>query len=138
MRVSAAVLPDVGGRFECTEVDLAPPRAGEVLVRIRATGLCASDLNAVDGKRRLCPFPAVLGHEAAGEVVECGPGVTRCAAGDHVLMSIVPFCGTCRHCAAGRPNHCLVAGAAMAAGALLDGTPRPCCPVRCSPGTGPR
>jgi S-(hydroxymethyl)glutathione dehydrogenase / alcohol dehydrogenase len=124
MRVRAAVLPEVGGRFEVVDVDLAPPRTDEVLVRVRATGLCASDLNAVDGKRPLCPFPAVLGHEAAGEVVECGPGVTHLAAGDHVLMSIVPSCGACRHCVAGRPNHCLVAGAAMAAGALLDGTSR--------------
>lgn len=120
----AAVLTGVDAALEVAEVDLAPPQAGEVLVRIAASGLCGSDLNAITGKRALVPFPAVIGHEASGVVVECGPGVKRLRCGDAVVLSIVPSCGTCGACAVRRPNYCAVAGAAMAAGALLDGTRR--------------
>jgi S-(hydroxymethyl)glutathione dehydrogenase/alcohol dehydrogenase len=124
MRMNAAVLVGVGSRFEVQEVELAGPGPGEVLVKIAATGLCASDLNAVEGKRSMSPFPAVLGHEAAGTVVETGPGVARMAAGDHVVLSIVPSCGSCPTCRRGRPNYCDVTAAAMSAGALMDGTSR--------------
>jgi S-(hydroxymethyl)glutathione dehydrogenase / alcohol dehydrogenase len=120
----AAVLTGVNAALRVAEVDLAPPRAGEVRVRITASGLCGSDLNAITGKRKLVPFPAVIGHEASGVVVDCGPGVMRLREGDPVVLSIVPSCGTCGACAVGRPNYCAVAGAAMAAGALLDGTRR--------------
>ena len=120
----AAVLTGVDAAFEVTEVDLAPPRTGEVLVKVAASGLCRSDLNAIAGKRTLVPFPAVLGHEAAGVVAERGPGVRRLQEGDPVVLSIVPSCGTCRACSARRPNFCAVAGAAMTAGALMDGTRR--------------
>jgi len=122
--MTAAVLPGVGALMELAEVDLDGPREGEVLVKIAASGLCASDLNALDGKRNLVPFPAVLGHEAAGVVVECGPGVTGLATDDPVVLSIVPRCGLCSHCRAGRPNYCSTAGAAMGAGGLFDGTSR--------------
>src|SRR5262249_6171019 len=94
------------------------------LVKIAASGLCRSDLNAITGKRTLVPFPAVLGHEASGVVVGCGPGVRGLREGDAVLLSIVPSCGTCGACRRARPNHCATAGAAMAAGALMDGTRR--------------
>src|SRR5262245_17960746 len=124
MRVRAAVLSGVNSRLQVTEVDLAPPRSGELLVKIAASGLCGSDLNAMSGKRKLVPFPAILGHEAAGVVVECGPGVDRIREGDPVVLSIVPSCGSCRACGMGRPNYCAVAESAMAAGALLDGTRR--------------
>ncbi|MCX6439676.1 MAG: zinc-binding dehydrogenase, partial [Actinobacteria bacterium] len=77
-----------------------------------------------DGKRKLVPFPAVIGHEAAGVVVEVGPDVTGVVAGDHVIMSIVPNCGTCEYCASGRPNYCSTAGNAMSVGGLFDGTSR--------------
>ena len=87
MRMNAAVLTGPRKPFEVHEVDLAPPGPGEVLVKVAASGLCASDLNAIDGKRTLVPFPAVLGHEAAGTVVETGPGVTRLHPGDTVVMS---------------------------------------------------
>ncbi len=120
----AAVLSGVGSRFETRAVELAGPRAGEVLVKVAASGLCASDLNAIDGKRTLVPFPAVLGHEASGVVVECGPEVTRLRPGDRVVMSIVPSCSTCQACTAGRPNYCMTAAAAMTAGTLMDGTSR--------------
>jgi len=122
--MQAAVLTGVGRPFEIAEVDLAGPHTGEVLVKVAASGLCASDLNAIDGKRTLVPFPAVIGHEAAGTVVDVGPGVTRLKAGDPVIMSIVPSCGTCTYCQRGRPNYCLVAGTAMNDGTLFDGSRR--------------
>ena len=124
MKMKAAVLDAIGSRFEIREVDLAAPKAGEILVKIAASGLCASDLNAIDGKRKLVPFPAVIGHEASGVVVECGTGVTRIQPGDHVILSIVPHCGTCDYCISGRPNYCSTAGNAMGAGGLFDGTSR--------------
>jgi S-(hydroxymethyl)glutathione dehydrogenase/alcohol dehydrogenase len=124
LKVKAAVLEGIGSKFQVTELDLAPPKAGEVLVKIAASGLCASDLNAIDGKRKLVPFPAVIGHEAAGVVVEVGPNVTSPMVGDHVILSIVPNCGTCLHCHSGRPNYCATAGDAMGVGGMFDGTSR--------------
>jgi Zn-dependent alcohol dehydrogenase len=124
MRVRAAVLTGVNTPFQITDVDLAPPRSGEVLVKIAASGLCGSDLNVISGKRTLVPFPAVIGHEASGVVVECGPGVERVRPGDSVVLSIVPSCGSCRACTLGQRNYCAVAEKAMAAGALFDGTRR--------------
>lgn len=124
MRTTAAVLTGAGSRFEITELELAPPGPGEVMVRIAAAGLCASDLNVRDGKRTAAPFPMVLGHEAAGVVVETGPGVTRVRPGDHAVLSITPYCGECARCHRGRPNYCDTTAAAMSAGTLLDGTSR--------------
>lgn len=124
MRIKAAVLPAPAQAVEVRDVDLAEPKAGEVLVRIGGSGLCASDLNAVDGKRRLVPFPAVLGHEAAGVVEAVGPGVQRVGRGDHVVVTILPSCGHCPNCLTGRPNHCTVAADAMSAGNLLEGSSR--------------
>ncbi|MSW73271.1 MAG: alcohol dehydrogenase catalytic domain-containing protein [Actinobacteria bacterium] len=122
--MKAAVLDGVGSQFEVRELDLDKPKSGELLVKVAASGLCASDLNAVDGKRKLVPFPAVIGHEAAGVVVEVGPDTTGFAPGDHVIMSIVPNCGTCDYCKSGRPNYCSTAGSAMGVGGLFDGTSR--------------
>ena len=124
MKIKAAVLEGVGSQFEVSELDLDSPKAGEVLVKIAASGLCASDLNAIDGKRKLVPFPAVIGHEAAGVVIEVGPGVTSPKVGDHVVLSIVPNCGTCDYCKSGRPNYCSTAGDAMGVGGMFDGTSR--------------
>ncbi len=124
MKMKAAVLNGVGQKFEIKEIDIASPKSGEVLVKIKASGLCASDLNAIDGKRNLVPFPAVIGHEAAGEVVECGENVTNVNVGNHVVLSIVPSCGTCEYCRKGNPNFCTTAGNAMGEGGLFDGTSR--------------
>jgi S-(hydroxymethyl)glutathione dehydrogenase / alcohol dehydrogenase len=124
VQMTAAVLGGVGEQLQIDEVDLAPPRDGEVLVKIAASGLCASDLNAVDGKRALAPFPVVLGHEAAGVVASTGPGVTRLNVGEAVVLSIVPSCGRCPACVRGRPNYCQTAGDAMNRGSLLDGSTR--------------
>ena len=73
--MKAAVLDGIGSKFEVREVELDKPKSGELLVKVAASGLCASDLNAVDGKRKLVPFPAVIGHEAAGVIVEVGADV---------------------------------------------------------------
>lgn len=124
MKMKAALLPGTQQPLEIDEVDLAPPREREVLVRIAASGLCASDLNALDGKRTLAPFPTILGHEAAGVVVETGSGVERLRAGDHVVLSIVPSCGRCAMCRRGRTNYCELTALAMANGNLLDGSSR--------------
>lgn len=124
MRIKAAVIGGVGQSHLVRDVNLDGPGSGEVLVKIAATGLCASDVNAIDGKRTLVPFPAVLGHEAAGVVAEVGPGVTSIDVGDHVVLSIVPSCGSCAWCAQGTPNFCSTAGNAMGAGTLFDGTRR--------------
>ena len=122
--MTAAVLGGVGQKLQIDEVELAPPRDGEALVKVAASGLCASDLNVIDGKRTLAPFPLVLGHEAAGVVTQTGPGVTRLKVGDAVVMSIVPSCGGCPACVRGRRNYCQTAGRAMGRGSLLDGSRR--------------
>jgi S-(hydroxymethyl)glutathione dehydrogenase / alcohol dehydrogenase len=105
-------------------VELEGPRSREVLVRIAASGLCGSDLNAIDGKRTLVPFPAILGHEAAGVVEQLGEQVERLRVGDHVVLSILPSCASCAACLAGRPSRCATTAAAMRDGALLDGSSR--------------
>lgn len=128
MRTRAAVLvatdrvrPYADTRpVEVVELELAPPGPGELLVRVEAAGLCHSDLSVVDGNRPR-PTPMALGHEAAGEVIETGPGVTDVAVGDHVVLVFVPRCGTCAECAAGRPALCEPAAAANTAGELLRG-----------------
>ena len=94
-----------------------------MLVRLRASGVCHSDWNAVDGtSETVCP--AVLGHEGAGVVEEIGAGVTRVAVGDHVALSWTPWCGTCEECARDLPQLCSTVWPAMATGGLMDGTPR--------------
>jgi alcohol dehydrogenase len=102
------------------EIELAPPRPGEVLVRVRAAGLCHSDLSVIDGNRPR-PVPMVLGHEAAGEVVEPGPGVQDLKPGDRVVMVFVPSCGHCSPCSEGRPALCEPGNAANGIGELIGG-----------------
>ena len=105
MKITGVVLERTGGPLTVSELELAPPGPEEVLVRLRASGVCHSDYNAVDGtSETVCP--AVLGHEGAGVVEEIGPGVTRVAVGDHVALSWTPWCGratnareTSRNCA---------------------------------------
>jgi S-(hydroxymethyl)glutathione dehydrogenase/alcohol dehydrogenase len=123
VRIAAAVLEGTGGPLTVTEVDLAPPQAGEVLVRLHASGVCHSDYNTIDGTApTLCP--TVLGHEGAGIVEEIGPGVTRVRPGDHVALSWTPSCGACEECLRNLPQHCAIAWPAMGTGGLLDGTTR--------------
>jgi alcohol dehydrogenase len=105
------------------ELDLQPPGEGEVLVRIRAAGLCHSDLSTINGDRPR-QLPMALGHEAAGEVLETGPGVRSLKAGDHVILVFVPSCGHCLPCAEGRPALCEPGARANGAGTLLSGAIR--------------
>ena len=109
--------------MEILDVDLALPREGEVLVKIAACGVCASDLHVVDGDLPE-PLPLVLGHEAAGVVAETGPGVERLKEGDHVVLALVPSCGACRACDEGRRNFCELAARMASTGTLADGTSR--------------
>ncbi len=102
------------------EVELGAPRAGELLVRIEAAGVCHSDLSVVDGSR-VRPLPMALGHEAAGVVEQVGPGVRDVKPGDHVVLTFVPSCGICPECSSGRPALCTPAAAANGAGTLLHG-----------------
>lgn len=102
------------------ELDLAPPQVGEVLVEVKAAGLCHSDLSVINGDRPR-PVPMALGHEAAGIVREIGPNVTRFKPGDHVVMVFVPSCGHCISCAEGRPALCEPGNAANGRGELIGG-----------------
>ncbi len=131
MKTRAAVLEKMGlpppyaqtRPLVIDELELAPPGPGEVLVRIRAAGLCHSDLSVINGDRPR-PTPMALGHEAAGEVEALGDGVTDLAVGDHVVLVFVPSCGHCLPCAEGRPALCEPAAAANGAGTLLSGARR--------------
>src|ERR1700726_2011384 len=105
------------------DVDLDPPGAGELLIRIKATGLCHSDLSVINGDRPR-PMPMVLGHEAAGEIMECGAGVTDLKPGDQVVLTFVPSCGSCLPCMEGRPALCEPGARANGAGTLLSGERR--------------
>ena len=131
MRIRAAVLHQIGALAPYQEsnplsiesLDLDGPGEGEILVQIKAAGLCHSDLSVIDGARPR-PTPMVLGHEAAGIVVDTGAGVTDLELGDHVVLVFVPSCGSCLNCAAGRPALCEPGGKANQDGALLSGARR--------------
>lgn len=123
MKIKAAVLEHTGAGFTIEELDLAPPRRGEVLVRMRASGVCHSDWNAVDGTAET-RCPAVLGHEGAGVVEALGEGVEGVRIGDHVTLSWAPSCGRCEECIHDAPQLCETAWPAMETGGLLDGTTR--------------
>lgn len=128
MKIKAALLREMGKERPYTtskplaieEVELQKPQTGEILVKIHAAGLCHSDLSVIDGNRPR-QMPMVLGHEAAGEVVELGPGVHDIAVGDHVVFSFVPICGHCMPCMTARPALCENGVAANNKGVLLGG-----------------
>ncbi|MGH8674671.1 MAG: alcohol dehydrogenase catalytic domain-containing protein, partial [Burkholderiales bacterium] len=103
------------------EITIDSPKRGEVMVKIAACGVCHSDLSATNGTIALPP-PLILGHEAAGKVVEVGEGVTGIAVGDHVVPSFIYMCGKCRFCVSGRPVLCLEQHKALMT--PLEGTPR--------------
>ena len=123
MKTEAAILWRPGEPVDIREIDIAPPHEGEVLVEMAACGVCHSDLHVVDGDLPE-PLPLVLGHEASGRVEQVGPGVESLAPGDHVVLALVPACGTCAQCLRGRPNFCEVGARMAATGTLADGTSR--------------
>lgn len=116
----AAVVDGPHQQFHLEQLTVDDPRLGEVLVRLVAVGVCATDLHARD-KELPMPLPAVLGHEGAGRVEAVGPGVTQVAVGDPVILSW-PWCGACRNCQAGQPRYCSQFMALSMAGARLDGS----------------
>jgi S-(hydroxymethyl)glutathione dehydrogenase / alcohol dehydrogenase len=124
MRVRAAVLHEPRQPLVLEEVELAPPRADEVLVRVAAAGVCHSDVRLADGELGDGRWPIVLGHEGAGVVEAVGDAVTHVAPGDHVGFCIVPACRSCEECRAGRFHLCIPAGENGPRGVLMDGTSR--------------
>jgi NDMA-dependent alcohol dehydrogenase len=123
MKTRAAVSYHPGKPLVIEELELAEPRAGEVLVRMAAVGLCHSDYHVLAGNRPVGMRPMVLGHEGAGVVEAVGPVVTRIRPGDHVVLTFIPSCGKCRYCLSGM-SHACVLGASIAKGPQLDGTYR--------------
>src|SRR3954447_1801486 len=124
MKIRAAVLEEFGQPLNVTEVDLAGPGPGEVLVRLVACGVCHTDLYTASGADPSGYAPAVLGHEGAGVVERVGEGVSSVAAGDHVVTLFSPQCRECIHCRSTRTNLCLAIREQQGKGFLPDGTTR--------------
>ena len=122
--MDAIVLREPGRPVTVETVTLEAPRRDEVLVRVAAAGVCHSDVHLADGLLGDARWPLVLGHEGAGVVEAVGDGVEELRPGDHVVFSIVPSCGGCAQCRAGRPTLCEPAGQNITAGKLMDGTSR--------------
>ncbi|NVK98316.1 MAG: alcohol dehydrogenase catalytic domain-containing protein, partial [Ruegeria pomeroyi] len=106
MRTRAAVAVEAGKPLEVMEVNLEGPKAGEVLVEIKATGICHTDEFTLSGADPEGLFPAILGHEGAGIVLEVGEGVTSLKPGDHVIPLYTPECRQCEYCLSGKTNLC--------------------------------
>ena len=135
MKTRAAVLFGIGQKWQIEEIDLDPPKAGEVLVAWKAGGLCHSEEHFVTGDRALTDeeaaaagmhpwFPLVGGHEGAGVVQEVGPGVSTLQPGDHVTGSFIPACGRCKYCVTGQQYLCNSAKDFFSRGQFTDGTAR--------------
>ena len=124
MKSRAAVAFAAGKPLEIVEIDVEPPRKGEVLVKILHTGVCHTDAFTLSGDDPEGIFPAVLGHEGAGVVVEVGEGVTSVKPGDHVIPLYTAECGECKFCKSGKTNLCSSVRATQGKGLMPDGTTR--------------
>ncbi|MBI1261233.1 MAG: S-(hydroxymethyl)glutathione dehydrogenase/class III alcohol dehydrogenase [Rhizobiales bacterium] len=124
MDVRAAVAFEAGKPLEIETVQLEGPRAGEVLVEIKATGICHTDAFTLSGDDPEGLFPAILGHEGAGVVVEVGPGVTSLAVGDHVIPLYTPECRECDYCTSHKTNLCQSIRTTQGRGVMPDGSSR--------------
>lgn len=124
MRIRAAVLEDFGQPLVVHGLDLAGPKAGEVLVRLHASGICHTDLYSASGVDPSGYAPCVLGHEGAGVVEAIGRGVKSLTPGDHVVTLFSPECGSCVNCRSGKTNICVAIRESQNAGYLPDGTTR--------------
>ena len=120
LEITAAVVHERGGFFHIERVELAGPKAGEVLIRIAASGICQTDVHARDGYFPI-PYPAVYGHEGAGIVERVGPEVEKVKPGDPVVM-VFPSCGTCLYCTNGIPTYCLATSRLKHSGTRADGS----------------
>jgi Zn-dependent alcohol dehydrogenase len=121
--VLAAVCTELNAPLQVQQLELAAPRTGEVLVRIGASGICASDISVQKGSLP-SPLPLVLGHEGAGVVEAVGLGVEHLAVGDHVAVCAMPQCGQCYRCLRGQPGLCEMGDPVLMTAALMDGTQR--------------
>jgi S-(hydroxymethyl)glutathione dehydrogenase / alcohol dehydrogenase len=123
MKVKAAVLREIGKPLTIEEIEVDPPKANEVAIKVVASGVCHSDYSVMHG---IVPpnLPVVCGHEAAGIVEEVGPGVTHVKPGDAVIASLLPSCGKCPFCAEGKPYLCTGTMATMGQMTMPDGTTR--------------
>jgi S-(hydroxymethyl)glutathione dehydrogenase/alcohol dehydrogenase len=124
MKTLAAIAFEAKKPLEIVHVDLEGPRAGEVLVEIKATGICHTDAYTLDGLDSEGLFPSILGHEGAGVVVEIGRGVTSVAVGDHVIPLYTPECRQCKSCLSHKTNLCTAIRATQGKGLMPDGTSR--------------
>ncbi|NKB56020.1 MAG: S-(hydroxymethyl)glutathione dehydrogenase/class III alcohol dehydrogenase [Alphaproteobacteria bacterium] len=124
MDVRAAVAREAGKPLTIETVQLEGPKAGEVLVEIKATGICHTDEFTLSGADPEGIFPAILGHEGAGVVVDIGPGVTSVAKGDHVIPLYTPECRQCEYCTSGKTNLCQAIRETQGQGVMPDGTSR--------------
>jgi S-(hydroxymethyl)glutathione dehydrogenase / alcohol dehydrogenase len=127
MKVRAAVAREAGKPLSLETVDVAGPRAGEVLVEIKATGICHTDEFTLSGADPEGIFPAILGHEGAGVVAEVGAGVTTLKPGDHVIPLYTPECRQCEYCLSRKTNLCVAIRATQGRGVMPDGTSRFSC-----------
>ncbi|XP_062493620.1 alcohol dehydrogenase 1C [Pezoporus occidentalis] len=126
IKCKAAVMWEANKPFSIEEVEVAPPKAHEVRIKIVATGICRSDDHVITGAL-VMPFPIILGHEAAGIVESVGQGVTSIKPGDKVIPLFVPSCGECSSCLSAKGNLCIKNDISSAAGLMLDGTTRFTC-----------
>jgi S-(hydroxymethyl)glutathione dehydrogenase/alcohol dehydrogenase len=124
MKVQAAVAYEAGKKLAIETVDLDGPKAGEVVIEIKATGICHTDEFTRSGADPEGLFPAILGHEGAGIVVETGPGVASLKKGDHVIPLYTPECRQCKSCLSGKTNLCTAIRATQGQGVMPDGTSR--------------
>ncbi|MEO5614482.1 MAG: alcohol dehydrogenase catalytic domain-containing protein, partial [Cypionkella sp.] len=124
MRTRAAVAIAPGKPLEIMEVNLADPKEGEVLVEIKATGICHTDEFTLSGADPEGLFPAILGHEGAGVVIAVGPGVKSLKVGDHVIPLYTPECRDCPSCLSQKTNLCTAIRATQGQGLMPDGTSR--------------
>jgi S-(hydroxymethyl)glutathione dehydrogenase/alcohol dehydrogenase len=124
MKAKAAIAFEAGKPLIIDIVEVDGPRAGEALVEIKATGVCHTDAYTLSGKDPEGLFPAILGHEGAGIVVEVGPGVTSLKPGDHVIPLYTPECRQCEYCLSGKTNLCQAIRTTQGRGLMPDGTSR--------------
>src|ERR687895_1120764 len=124
MKARAAVAWEAGKPLVIEEIEVEGPKSGEVLLEVKATGVCHTDAFTLSGKDPEGIFPAVMGHEGGAIVLEVGPDVTSVKAGDHVIPLYTPECGRCKFCRSGRTNLCGAIRTTQGKGLMPDGTSR--------------